>query len=156
MDIESYIKVSQNALIYRFAKNAVIAIILGFTFGGFFMLGGMKSVALAVLVVVIIFFLIQLIPSFLEYNNLGYQLESNSVNFRKGLLSIQNTTIPFARITNASFNQSFFQRLFSVGDLVIDQEDAGYTWKGIDSVNADKINHAISSKSNLLQTSKVK
>lgn len=151
--MEQYTHVQSNALVYRLVKSLFISIVIGLIVGGFFALTGMKY---AVLIFTIITFLVQLIPSYLEYQNLGYELESNSVNLRKGLLSMQNLTIPFARITNASFNQSFFQRFFSVGDLNIDQEDSSFKWQVVDSITANKISHEIASKSNIQQVTKTK
>lgn len=88
---------------------------------------------------------------YLEYIHLKYKLSAQSVGFRSGMLSV-NTTIPYSKITNASYSQSFFARMFSVGNINIDQEDSSFSFEGIGSRIADEVLDEISKKSNIHPT----
>lgn len=107
-------------------------------------------------VIFIIAFLYEATKSYLEYIHLKYKLAEQSVNFRSGLLSVHTTTIPYSKITNAAYDQGPIARLFSVGDINIDQEDSSFQFKGIGSRIADEILDAIAKKSNILPISSKK
>ncbi len=81
--------------------------------------------------------------------NYSYDLQDNALIIRKGLLSVSTISIPFARIINATYSQSIFQRIFAVGTIKIDQEDTSYSWNDIDMQSSDKIMNAVSHKSNI-------
>ena len=163
--MEGYIKIDQKAFVYRFAKKFLAALIYALVAALFF--GMILSAATnnsgwylyIFLITILLFSLIEGLLIFaLEANNIGYRIESNALAFRQGIFSVSKITIPFAKITNTSFDQSFFQRLFSVGDVKIDQEDSDYAWKGIDTTTANNILKTVSSKSNIqpIQSSKTK
>lgn len=96
------------------------------------------------------------IKSFLEYSHLKYKLAEQSVNFRSGMLSVHTATIPYSKITNAAYDQGLLARLFSTGDINIDQEDSSFQYKGIGSKIADEILDSIAKKNNILSISSKK
>lgn len=153
--METYLKVSSNAFSYRFVKGVIKAL--------FISLIALSSIGLIIASItnnnfmIIYVFIVSLILQlswigvivFLESQNLGYKLEQHAFLYREGAFSVVKLTIPFVRITNAQFNQTLFQRFFSVGDIAIDQEDGGAWLRGIDSESANKILKEISIKSNI-------
>lgn len=147
--MKDFNKVSSKAVVYRLVKEGIVVFIFSLVFGGVAGLFLIDYFGLVVLVSISIFMGIVFLRAYLEYLNWGYQLEANSLNFRKGMLSIKRVNIPYARITNATFHQSLFQRLFSVGDVIVDQEDSEFLWDGVDNVSADKVLSEISKKSNV-------
>ncbi len=90
-----------------------------------------------------------IIPTSFEFMNLRYSIEQNSISLKKGVFSVETETIPFQKIKNSSFDQSFIQRLFSVGNIIIDQDDEKFTWEGIDKQTASTIMEAVAAKSNV-------
>ncbi|MBI2338616.1 PH domain-containing protein [Candidatus Daviesbacteria bacterium] len=104
----------------------------------------------------VIAFLYGTTKGLLEYIHLQYKLAEQSVNFRSGLLSVRTTTIPYSKITNAAYDQNPIARLFSVGDINIDQEDSSFEFKSIGSKIADEILDVIAKKSNVLPISSQK
>ena len=145
--MEEFQKTNQAAFNYRLIKNLLAGLVLSL-FVSLFAVMAQTNV-----LIIIVCFLLPLIAGYIfasvEYQNLGYKIEANSIGFRQGIFSLKTLTFPFIKITNASFNQSFIQRLFSVGDIVVDQEDAENKLKGIDKETADKIIQEIASKSNI-------
>lgn len=101
------------------------------------------------LVEVAFFFMIGAIGSLLAYKATGFKIEDNSLKLQQGLFSVRTDTIPFNKITNVSYNQSFLQRYFGVGQVDIDQEDSEITWKDIDRETANKVINAISTKAHI-------
>lgn len=99
------------------------------------------------------FFVIQilfiLLPTYLEFTNLQYVIEQNSISLKKGVFSVETETIPFQKIKNSSFDQTFVQRLFSVGNIIIDQDDEKFIWESIDKQSASVIMEAVAAKSNI-------
>ena len=85
----------------------------------------------------------------LEYGNLKYLIEEDALFLKEGVLRVDTETIPFQKIRNASFLQSLLQRMFKVGDLVIEQDPESYTWEGIDLKTARTILDAVAQKSNI-------
>ena len=85
---------------------------------------------------------------FLVYKNTKYQIDDNILALMQGLLSIHQVSIPFSKITNINFHQNVFQRLFQVGDLLVDQEDAENIITDIDFETFNLINKAVADKSN--------
>lgn len=151
--MENYSKVQTSARTYRLVKAIFLIIFVCPVVAalvGFFLASNSTEVMLIgffgtwfLLTVLLIMWPMK------EYNHLGFNLQSNALALKKGFLSLQKVTIPFSRITNASFTQSPFQRIFGVGDVIIDQEDSGFVLDGIDKVSADKILKEVSSKSNI-------
>lgn len=105
------------------------------------------SMVIAIAFVVIILFVY--IVAYLEYSNLQYLIEQNSLYLKEGVLSVDTETIPFQKIRNASFTQNFLQRLYGVGNVIIDQDPETYTWESIDQKTAQTILEAVSERSNI-------
>jgi uncharacterized membrane protein YdbT with pleckstrin-like domain len=82
----------------------------------------------------------------MQYKNLKYMIEQNSITFQRGAFGVERETIPFEKVKNATFDQTFVQRLFSVGDITIDQDDEKYIWENVDSQTATLISNAVSAK----------
>ena len=53
------------------------------------------------------------------YYSFRYKLEDNDLSFEQGLISRQETSIPFRQIQNADIEQSIIYRIFNLADLVI-------------------------------------
>ncbi len=100
-------------------------------------------------IIFVAFGLFILLSAYLEYSNLKYLIETNSLFLKEGVFSVDTETIPFEKIRNASFKQGFLQRLYGVGDVVIDQDPESYTWQGIDQKTAQVIMQAVAEKSNI-------
>lgn len=164
--MDNYSKVNQQAFTYRFVNKIFVSIIgslflspiLGVVIGSVSNSLSTITFAFAFVIVFVLFLLFEGFLISLEAKNLGYKIEDNALLFRQGVFNISKITIPFARITNSSFDQSLFQRMFSVGNITIDQEDSSFVWKGIDGLTADSILKAVSTKSNIqpIQSSKQK
>ena len=150
--METYTPLNKNAFIYRIVfvrgiPSLILSLIVAFIFG---VGGGDNTIFIST------FFIILLITGglsslivLLESKNIGFRLEQNTVHYREGIFSLRRFAIPFARITNVSYHQSIFQRMFSVGDLIVDQEDSEVAMRGIDSHTAELLLKAISEKSNI-------
>lgn len=87
--------------------------------------------------------------AWLEYNNLGYAFDEKGLQFKEGTFSLHTQTIPYSKISNASFTQSFFQRMFNVGNVVIDQEDSQSIFDHLDRTSAESILQAVTEHSNV-------
>lgn len=97
----------------------------------------------------IISFAFVYISAKLEYSNLQYLIEENSLYLKQGFFSVDTETIPFQKIRNAQFTQSILQRLYGVGNIIIDQDPETYIWISIDQKTAQTILEAISQRSNI-------
>jgi len=53
------------------------------------------------------------------YISFRYKLEDNDLSFEKGILSIQEISVPFHQIQNVDIEQSILYRIFGLADLVI-------------------------------------
>src|SRR5687768_17192328 len=100
----TYTKINSPAIIYRFIKdlllNTVTSGIAALFIGMFLEAAGVANARLNTFIIVFIFQLIfSSISIWLEYQNLGHNLEKNSINLRKGILSVQSAAIPFSKIT---------------------------------------------------------
>ncbi len=152
--MDTYNKAEPRAFVYRFVKRLIsafiVSLILAIFLGGAFALAGAPNISVYIFGITL---LIQLMWAglviFLESKVLGYRLETNAILWREGVFSVAKITIPYAKTTNATFTQSLLQRLFSVGDVIIDQEDSESVLDGVDSVSAHKILEEISKKSNI-------
>lgn len=157
----NYLKTGSQSLVYRMVKDGIIAFFITIVIGGSIGLwleavGITNGFAFSLLAVFLLGLMYIIINNFLEYNSLGYNITPNSLQFREGILSVRTITIPFAKITNVSYNQSLSQRIFSVGDVHIDQEDSSYAWNDIDNTTANQVVKEISSKSNVQPISAAK
>lgn len=152
--MENETTVGKNALQYRIIINEFIGVII--------------SIALTVFVAIVLYFiklryalfidlflficilllqfLILYFFSLMQYKNLKYAIGQNSVSFTRGAFGVERETIPFEKIKNATFDQTVIQRLFSVGDITIDQDDEKYIWENIDSQTAALISNTVSAK----------
>lgn len=153
--MEKFEKFHNKIYTYRLITRALGALLVSgmatLFIGGFISL--VMQTFMPFLVVFLIIYSIQtfwnITVVILESKNFGYVVHENSLGFRQGSFSVFKETIPFARITNASFNQSLIQRFFGVGDLDIDQEDSASGMPGIDRETANKILQVVSQKSNV-------
>lgn len=152
--MENTTSVGEQALKYRIVINEILGVII--------------TVALTAVVAILLYFIklkdaliidvstffvvfvLQLIAlyllSLLQYKNLKYSIGQNAVSFQRGAFGVERETIPFEKIKNSTFDQTFIQRLFSVGDITIDQEDEKYIWENIDTETATLISNAVSAK----------
>jgi len=150
--MENFLKIGKTALYFRLFKWFFVALLLSI-FLAFFVVLAMGNIFVSIIAFMLPL-LVAFLLSFVEYGNLGYKIEANSIAFRKGIFSLRTLTIPFVRITNVSFHQSLFQRLLSVGNILIDQEDSESKWADFDKLTAKKIIKEISIKSNIQPISK--
>ena len=72
---------------------------------------------LAVLWLAIIFFML---AAFIRSRFYAIDLEDQVISYNAGILSTRKVIIPYSKVTEASFTQTLFQRLFGVGNLNID------------------------------------
>ncbi len=151
------IHVKSAAFTYRFFFREIVGALFAIAVTGgvgmlLFFLHIEGAVGYSLLLLISVFalqiILIFLISS-LEYSNLIYLLEQNSLSLKKGVFSVETETIPFQKIKNASFDQSFAQRLFGVGNILIDQDTEKFIWSSIDKESADVIMEAVADKSNI-------
>jgi len=68
---------------------------------------------------VIIAVLIALAMALGYYYSFRYKLEDNDLSFERGLIGIQEISIPFRQIQNVDVEQSAVYRIFNIADLVI-------------------------------------
>lgn len=149
----NYSKIGTHTLIYLLVKSIFVALLMTILIGGIIGIAT-SQLALSLIGTFILLMILFVLKDLLLFNSLGYKIESNSLSLKKGLLSIKTETIPFSKVINVSFEQSLLQRLFSVGDILIAQDDNQYKWDGIDKMTADKVVEEISSKSNIQPISK--
>lgn len=153
--MNNYIKVGSASLRYRLAGNIlavvfvgpVIALVISILVGLF---ANSLEIGIAVFFISWILIGIGFIAwSFIEYHSLGYLIEGNSISLKQGFFQVHKVTIPYSRITNISFKQNILERMFSTGDVIVNQEDSDFKWDGIDFETADKVIKEISQKSNV-------
>lgn len=159
--MSEYSRAHISALFYRFVTRGLVSTLLFLVFALIVAIvytsGKLDSFPwIAVLIIMGLPLAWKLLTSWLEYMNLGYSFDDKSLKFREGIFSLHNQTIPFYKISNASFTQSFFQRVFNVGDVIIDQEDSQSDLKAVDRATAEKIIQSVSQNSNIqtIQTRK--
>ena len=62
--------------------------------------------------------------------------------YKKGILSMKTTLIPYSKITDTRFNQTFFERLFGLGTLEVDtagSDQIAVLVYGIHYLDADEV-----------------
>jgi uncharacterized membrane protein YdbT with pleckstrin-like domain len=149
--------IKRAALYYRFLPRLIVVLFVGIVVAiilasllSFLKLFGFLTIALTLeLVILIVLGLAIYVSARLEYSNLKYLIEEDALFLKEGVLKVDTETIPFQKIRNASFLQSLLQRIFGVGDLVIDQDPESYAWEGIDAETARAILDAVAQKSNI-------
>jgi len=80
------------------------------------------AICLAVTVVVMGLIMVW-IPAF--YRSLGYEICSDSVKMRKGVIWKRRVTVPFPKITNVDVTQGPLQRAFNLGTIHVQTAGAG-------------------------------
>lgn len=149
--------VGKQALSYRLLPRVIGIFFMSLLLGGisFTSLGFLKVpnfTLISVLIGLGFFIILSLIVyllAYLEYSNLKYLVEENSLLLKEGVFNVDQETIPFQKIRNASFKQNIIQRLYGVGDIIIDQDPETYIWEAIDNHSAQIIIEAVSEKSNI-------
>lgn len=152
--MENSTPVSRNALQYRLAMNECMGVLIAFAVTALitvtlYFIKVKDAVFLDILiflVLLIVQFILLYFVSWMQYKNLRYSIGQNAISFQRGVFGIERETIPFEKIKNSTFDQTFLQRLFSVGDITIDQDEENYTWEDIDSHTATLISDAVSAK----------
>jgi len=152
--MENTTPVGKEALKYRIAINEGMGVIITLAATALVAIAlyfiKLKDAVLIDLGVFFCVFLLQLIVlyliSLLEYKNLRYNIGQNAISFQRGSFGVERETIPFEKVKNSTFDQTFIQRFFSVGDITIDQDDEKYIWEDIDSHTATLISNAVSAK----------
>lgn len=107
-----------------------------------------SAVALATLIFLILAAATLLI-TVIQYGNWGYHIDEHALFLRRGLLAVDTETIPFFKVVNTSFDQSAWQRIFGVGNLIIEQDDDESVWSSIDKSTASQVIEMVSTKGNI-------
>lgn len=151
-------RVGQNAFQYRFIVRETIGVLISALVSGVFFnivsflhKNNAVSFSLGIFVVLFIFQLIAVfVATFIEFNNLVYIIEENAITLKKGIIYVETQTIPFQKIKKSLFQQSIFQNLFGVGNIILDQgEEESFIWNNIDNQTANTIMDAVAKKSNI-------
>jgi len=71
----------------------------------------------AVIWLVIISFML---VAFIRSKFYSIELEEQVITYKAGIFSTKKVIIPYSKVTEASFTQTLFQRLFGVGNLNVD------------------------------------
>ena len=79
--------------------------------------GDMLIQAFAISWAVFLFFILL---AFIRSKFYTIELEEQSITYKAGILSTRKIIIPYSKVTESSFTQTIFQRLFDVGNLNID------------------------------------
>jgi membrane protein YdbS with pleckstrin-like domain len=132
--MENSTPVSKNALQYRLTMNEcmgviialAVTVLIAITFYFIKLKHAVLYDVLAFLVILVLQFVILYFVSLMQYKNLRYTIGQNAISFQRGAFGIERETIPFEKIKNSTFDQTLLQRLFSVGDITIDQEEEKY------------------------------
>ena len=152
--MENATNVSKKALQYRIAINEGMGIIVTVAATALIAITlyliKLKNAVLIDIATFIVLFIVQFIIlyllSLLQYKNLKYSIGQNAISFQRGNFSIERETIPFEKMKSSTFDQTLIQRLFSVGDITIEQDEEKYIWDDIDSETANLISNAVSAK----------
>ena len=77
-------------------------------------------------------FVINLISSWLRYENFTFNFGEFEIKLKKGILNIEEISIPYHQASNVHVDRDLLYRLFGVSRLVINtagHEDSGNTWE---------------------------
>lgn len=152
--MENEKQVGKEALRYRIVTNEIVGVAVSFGITGlaeilFFIIKVQNAVFYDIIIFTAAFilqFVVIYLLSLMQYKNLKYVIGQNAVSFQSGALSIERETIPFEKVKSSVFDQSLIQRLFSVGDITIDQDEEKYVWEDVDIKTATLISDAVSVK----------
>ena len=156
--MNTFTKASSASLTYRIVSHILFAplwLLLGITvFGSILLIIAAVTQAtnfpwMWLLLIVVGLVAWTIFTAWLEYTNLGFAFDEKGLQFKEGTFSLHTQTIPYSKISNASFTQSFFQRMFDVGNVVIDQEDSQSIFDHLDRTSAESILQAVSDHSNV-------
>lgn len=147
--MSDFLHVGKSVLEYKSIKVGFITVFFALAVSGVSSVITQKIQINIFILVLAISFIVMMIPEYIMYLNIQYKIDESALYLRKGFLSIQTITLPYARITNAKFDQTLIQRIFHIGNISLDQEDSSYIWTDIDSETAEKILNEISSRSNI-------
>jgi membrane protein YdbS with pleckstrin-like domain len=158
--MENFTQLSPKALQYELFNRLTLFGLLTLAYFGMivYMLAAKKPEILALSLpfygLFVVVFGISALVGFLKYRNTKYAISDNTISIRVGVLSVKTIIIPFSKITNVSSEQSIMQRLFGMGNILIDQEDSSSSWTDLDLETITKLTQAISEKSNLQRITK--
>ena len=91
-----------------------------FSIGAYLLKDFLEHILLTVLAAIWLVGLVYILLAFLSAKFHTVILDQNTITYNSGILSIRKIILPYSRITEASFNQSLLQRIFSVGTLNVD------------------------------------
>ncbi len=77
-------------------------------------------------------FIINLIISWLRYENFTFNFREFEIKLKRGILNIEEISIPYHQASNVHVDRDILYRLFGVSRLVINttgHEDSGNTWE---------------------------
>lgn len=99
-------------------------------------------------ILVILYFVWDILLNPFYYNNSKYQLEEYVLYIKMGALTIQETTIPLRKIQHVDIGQSFFSRIFNLYSITIytagDTHSISYVMKKeADLLKTEIINYLI-------------
>src|SRR3989344_2349816 len=109
-----FIKADQSSLLYRIISHllfaplwfVVVFIVIGTISAILYFSEAISSFPwLIFLIVGIVLVAWTSLTAYLSYINLGYFIEENGLKFREGIFALHTQTIPYSKITNASFKQ---------------------------------------------------
>ena len=69
--------------------------------------------------------LLFILVAFIRSRFYSIELDDQAITYQGGILSTRKIVIPYPRVTEASFTQTLFQRLFGVGNLNISTAGGG-------------------------------
>ena len=70
-------------------------------------------------------------------------LHENALNYREGILSSKKVVLPYVKITEATYVQSFVQRIFRVGTLKIDSAGGSFAAIFVHDVNTKDLDEIL-------------
>jgi membrane protein YdbS with pleckstrin-like domain len=86
-----------------------------------YMVRDMLGQSLVTLLIVIwLITALYMLVAFLRSRLSTIELGEQSMTYQAGILSTRKVVLPYAKITEASYAQSLMQRLFGVGNLIVD------------------------------------
>lgn len=152
--MENASNVGKQALKYRLVINEgigfiisiAVTVLIAIALSFLKVKGAIGIDVLTFLVIFVLQLVVLYFTSLLQYRALKYIIGQNAISFQRGAFGVERENIPFEKIKNSTFEQSFIQRLFSVGDITVDQDDEKYIWEDIDSNTATLISNAVSAK----------
>jgi len=99
----------------KYIVSAVLLSVALFIIG--FIIGGLAYLLILLMWAVTLF---KIAIAFLRAQYHVLTLEKNTITYTYGIISRNQTVLPYSRVTEASYDQGFLQRIFKVGTLRID------------------------------------